>query len=115
MSIELVARAESNRERLAIVDPEKTATYADLLAASSHVACRLLGAASDLGISDLRSILTRLNIGDLKVNFFSIKTKCEDFLDHHGVKVKGYSIVIFDTVCAGEHDLRFQDRSFACR
>ena len=49
MSIELVARAESNRERLAIVDPEKTATYADLLAASSHVAGRLLGAASDLG------------------------------------------------------------------
>jgi len=48
MSIELVARAESNRERLAIIDPEKTATYADLLSASAHAAGRLLGDARDL-------------------------------------------------------------------
>ena len=47
MSIELVARAENNRERLAIVDPE-TATYADLLAASAHVAGRLLAGVRDL-------------------------------------------------------------------
>jgi len=48
MSIELVARAEGNRERLAIVAPEHTATYADLLAASAHVAGRLLGDVRDL-------------------------------------------------------------------
>ncbi len=48
MSIELVARAQSNRERLAISDPETAATYADLLAASAHVASRLLGDVRDL-------------------------------------------------------------------
>jgi len=48
MSIELIARAESNRERLAIPDPGNTATYADLLAASAHAAGRLLGDVRDL-------------------------------------------------------------------
>jgi malonyl-CoA/methylmalonyl-CoA synthetase len=48
MSIELIARAESSRERLAIVDPERTATYAELLAASAHAAGRLLSDVRDL-------------------------------------------------------------------
>jgi malonyl-CoA/methylmalonyl-CoA synthetase len=49
MTIELVARAESNRERLAIVDPARAATYADLLGASASVATALVGALATSG------------------------------------------------------------------
>ncbi len=45
MSIELLARADSNRERPAIVDPELTTTYAQLVAAADRVAAALLGTA----------------------------------------------------------------------
>ncbi len=48
MAIELIVRAENNRERLAIVGPEGPATYANLLTASAHTAGRLLGDVCDL-------------------------------------------------------------------
>ncbi|NKB86782.1 MAG: AMP-binding protein [Acidobacteria bacterium] len=48
MPLELVARAESNRERLAIVDPEESATYADLLERSAAIAAGLLEGRSTL-------------------------------------------------------------------
>ena len=48
-ALPLFARAETNRERRAIVAPEGTFTYGDLLDASARVAKTLLGDRADLG------------------------------------------------------------------
>src|SRR6185369_1385474 len=47
-SIPLIARAQAHRDRRALIAPDGTWAYADLLARSARVAAGLLGGAADL-------------------------------------------------------------------